>query len=436
MLPTVAIVGRPNVGKSTLFNKLVGYRMAIEENTPGVTRDRIYAIVEWTGVHFNLVDTGGIQTDQRDDLAKQVVKQAELAIEEADVILLVVDGREGLTPTDKEIAERLRRAQKPVIVVVNKIDSVKMEDRKYEFYGLGFEQVSAISAGNSMGLGDLLDEVIAAIPEKQKETELDDLIKVAIVGKPNVGKSSLVNRILGQERAIVSDIPGTTRDAIDSLYKFHGETYLIIDTAGLRRKSRIKEDVEWYSTVRTLKSVDRSDIVLILIDATEGVTEQDKRIAGYVHEQGKASVIVVNKWDLVEKNERTMDQQRQIIYSELPFLQYAPIIFISAKTGQRVYKLLELIKYVTEQYSLRISTAMLNTLLEEATLMTPPPAKRGKRLRIYYGTQVGVKPPRFVLFVNDRNLMHFSYERFIENTLRESFGFEGSPIQLIIRERK
>jgi len=434
--PIVAIVGRPNVGKSTLFNKLVGKRIAIVEDTPGVTRDRIYAEVEWLNYKFTLVDTGGIEPESDDIILKQMKRQAQIAIETADVIIFMVDGKEGLTSTDIEVAEMLRRVNKPVVLVVNKIDNLKLEDNKYEFYSLGLGEPITISAALSLGLGDMLDEVVKHFKDRVEDDEESHYIKVAIVGKPNVGKSSLLNRLSGEERAIVSDIPGTTRDAIDSLVEINGEKFLFIDTAGIRRKSRIKEEIEKYSVIRSLAAIDRADVCLIMIDATQGVTEQDEKIAGIAHEAGKGIIIVVNKWDLIEKNDKTMNEYTNKIRTALSFVAYAPIIYISAKTGQRVAKLIELIKYVADQNAMRVKTGALNEVISEAVMLRQPPVEKGKALKIYYATQVSTKPPTFTIFVNDEEIVHFSYDRYLENQIRQHFGFEGTPIRIIYKSKK
>lgn len=434
--PIVAIVGRPNVGKSTLFNKLVGKRISIVEDTPGVTRDRIYAEVEWLNYRFTLVDTGGIEPESEDIILKQMKRQAQIAIETADVILFMVDGKEGLTATDIEVAEMLRRVNKPVVLVVNKIDNLKLEDNKFEFYSLGLGEPITISAALSLGLGDMLDEIVKYFKDKEADDEEEPLIKVAIVGKPNVGKSSLLNRLTGEERAIVSDIPGTTRDAIDSLVEINGEKFLFIDTAGIRRKSRIKEEIEKYSVIRSLAAIDRADVCLIIIDATEGVTEQDEKIAGIAHEAGKGIVIVVNKWDLIEKDDKTMNEYNNKIRTALSFMTYAPIIYISAKTGQRVTKLIDLIKYVAVQNAMRVKTGVLNEVISEAVMLRQPPVEKGKALKIYYATQVSTKPPTFAIFVNDEEIVHFSYDRYLENQIRQHFGFEGTPIRLVYKSKK
>jgi len=431
----VCIVGRPNVGKSTLFNKLVGRRIAITEDTPGVTRDRIYAEGEWLNHHFTVIDTGGLEPDNEDQIMSNIKRQAQMAIDTADVILFVVDGREGLTSTDKEIGNLLRRSGKNVILVCNKLDSHRHWDRLYEFYELGFGEPMGISSEQSLGIGDLLDEVIKLFPETVDTSLDEDQMRVAFIGKPNVGKSSLINYILGEERTIVTDIPGTTRDAIDSKYEFEGNKYVFIDTAGLRRKRSIYEKVERYSVVRTLTAIDRSDLCVLVIDATEGVTEQDTKIAGYAHENGKAIIIAVNKWDLVEKETMTYREFEIDVRTKLSFIHYAPLVFISALTGQRVKKLLELINIVDNNYNLRISTGVLNDILNQAILMNQPSSDKGRRVKIYYGTQVSVRPPKFVIFVRNKELMHFSYERYLENQIRGHFGFAGTPILFEFREK-
>lgn len=434
--PIVAIVGRPNVGKSTLFNKIAGKRISIVEDKPGVTRDRIYTEVEWLDNVFTLIDTGGIEIGAADTILKQMKVQAEMAIDTANVIMFVVDGLEGITSTDREVANMLRRTNKKIILVCNKIDAQKYKDNIYEFYNLGLGEPIAISSGQSLGLGDLLDEVISSFPEDLEEAYDEFTIKVAVVGKPNAGKSSLVNKILGEDRVIVSAIPGTTRDAIDTPFGIEKDKYVFIDTAGMRKRGKIFENIERYSVVRALTAIDRADVCLIMIDAQEGVTEQDTKIAGYVHEQGKASIIIVNKWDLIEKNDKTMDRFKNEIRDKLIFISYAPIMFISALTGQRVHKVLEQIKYVSNQSSTRIATGMVNDIINEAILMNQPAVSGGRRLKILYCTQVSVKPPTFALFVNDSKLMHFSYQRYLENQLRKSFGFEGTPIRFLLRQRE
>lgn len=434
--PVVAIVGRPNVGKSTLFNKIAGKRISIVEDTPGVTRDRIYTEVEWLENKFTIIDTGGIEPYSEDIILVQMRRQAEIAIDMANVIVFLVDGQEGVTPADQEVANMLRKSQKKVVLVVNKIDAAKYMDNVYEFYNLGLGEPIGISAAQALGLGDMLDEIIKGFPE-DAEDDYDELtIKVAVVGKPNVGKSSLVNKIIGEERVIVSDVAGTTRDAIDTPFEVGEDKYVFIDTAGLRKKKKIFENIERYSVVRALTAIERADVCLILIDATEGVTEQDTKIAGYVNEQGKGAIIVVNKWDLIEKDDKTMNKFIDDIRRELPFMAYAPTIFISALTGQRVIKILELVKYVSNQNAMRISTGMVNDIINEAVLMNQPPISGGRRLKILYTTQVAVKPPTFALFLNDPSIMHFSYERYLENQLRKSFGFEGTPIRFLLRQRE
>ncbi len=434
--PVVAIVGRPNVGKSTLFNRLAGTRISIVESEPGITRDRIYADIEWQDEKFILIDTGGIETDSDDIIISKIRQQAQLAIEEADLLLFVVDGRSGITNLDEEIAGYLRKTNKKIILVINKVDDFSLVDEIiWQFYALGFEEMMPLSAEHGKNIGDLLEKIIENLPEIAEEEEDSEVLNIAIVGKPNVGKSSLVNYIAGQERSIVSDIPGTTRDAIDTLVEVNGIKYNLIDTAGLRRKARIKESIEYYSVIRTLRAIDRADAVLMMIDARDGVTTQDKRIVGYAHDSGKAIVLAVNKWDLIEKDSKTMEEYKKDIYDELKFLTYAPITFISALTGQRVTEALELLEYVVDQNSLRIKTGLLNEVLEEAFLLREPPGYRGKKLKLLYATQVGIKPPTFLLFVNDPELMHFSYERYLENALRDAFGFVGTSIRIILKKR-
>lgn len=435
--PIVAIVGRPNVGKSTLFNRLTGGLVAIVEDTPGVTRDRIYRDAEWLGKSFTVVDTGGIDfTSEDNSILGQVRKQAKLAVEEADVILFVVDGRTGITSADENVAEMLRRTNKPVILVVNKVEQFKGNETVYEFYQLGLGDPVPISAAHGMNIGDLLDEVISHFKDIPTDDYEPDVIKIAVVGRPNVGKSSLVNVILGEERVIVSDIAGTTRDAIDTPFVKDNQRYTIIDTAGMRRKGKIEEATERYSVIRSLRAVDRSDVCLLVFDGTEGVTEQDKRIAGYIHEAGKGSIIVINKWDLVEKDEKTMHKYEKTIRSELGFMQYAPTIFVSALTKQRVIKIIDLVNFVAEQQNHRINTSVLNEVITDAVQLNPPPADKGKRLKILFTTQAGIKPPHFVFFVNEPDLMHFSYLRYLENKIRENFGFEGTPIRITVRKRE
>lgn len=433
--PIVAVVGRPNVGKSTLFNKLAGKRISIVEDTPGVTRDRIFAEGEWLNKYYTLIDTGGIEPESEDIILSQMRNQAMLAMEMAHVILFVVDGKTGLTPDDKEVAQILRKTKRPVILVVNKIDNQKFEDNVYDFYELGFENVVSISSVNGLGIGDLLDEVVENFP-RGLETEYDeDVINVSIVGKPNAGKSSILNKILGEERVIVSPIAGTTRDAIDTYLEQGDRKYLLIDTAGLRKKSKIHENIEKYSAIRSISAVDRADIVLIVIDATEGVTEQDTKVAGLAHDEGKGCIFVVNKWDLIEKNDKTMSLFTKNIKEKFPFMMYAPVIFVSAKTNQRMAKILDTVNFVSEEQNKRISTSVLNDVIGEAVLLNQPPSDKGKRLKIYYATQTGVKPPRFTLFINDAQLTHFSYQRYLENKIRENFGFEGTSIQFSYKEK-
>ena len=435
--PIVAIVGRPNVGKSTLFNRIAGERISIVEDTPGVTRDRIYADAEWLDHHFTLIDTGGLEPDSDDMMLKHMYSQAEIAISSADVILFVVDVRTGMTDMDMQVANILRKADKPVVLAVNKVDDLaKYGMQVYEFYSLGLGDPFGVSGGLMIGLGDLLDEVVKHFPADKDDSAEDDSIKVAIIGKPNVGKSSLVNRILGENRVIVSDVAGTTRDAIDSEYELNGQKYVFIDTAGMRRKAKIKESIEKYSIIRAVAAVERADVCILMINAVEGITEQDTKVAGIAHEAGKAVIIAVNKWDLIEKDNHTMNKFLKDIDTEFKYLSYAPRIFISAATGQRVTKLFELITMVSENNSRRIATGMLNDVLIEAMAMNQPPAEKGKQLRIYYMTQVSVKPPTFVLFVNDTELLHFSYKRYLENQLRDAFGFVGTPIHFIARNRK
>ena len=434
--PIVAVVGRPNVGKSTLFNRLAGERISIVQDTPGVTRDRIYTDVEWLNHSFTLIDTGGMEIGSEEIIQKQILQQAEIAIETADVILFVTDVKAGVTDDDRQVANRLRRTKKPVVLAVNKVDSVKRDTMNvYEFYELAIGDPMPISAGQALGLGDMLDALVSHFPEQDDNAEDDTAIKVAIIGKPNVGKSSLINKILGEDRLIVSNIPGTTRDAIDSPMEIDGQKYVFIDTAGIRRKSKIKEDIERFSIIRAVAAVERCDVAVLLIDANEGVTDQDTKIIGIAHERGKAAIIAVNKWDSIEKDDKTMNRFLKEIETELAYMSYAPKVFLSAKTGQRVNKLLDMVRTVHENHCLRISTGVLNEVLIEATAMQQPPSDKGRQLRIYYATQVSVKPPTFVIFVNDRELMHFSYRRYLENQFREAFGFVGTPIHFIVREK-
>jgi GTP-binding protein len=431
--PIVAIVGRPNVGKSTIFNYIGQKRVSIVEDMPGVTRDRIYLDAEWLDRSFTMIDTGGIELETSDKILTAMRQQAQLAIEEADAIMFIVDAKTGITAADEQVGHILRNTRKPVILVVNKVDSPKDEANIYEFYNLGLGDPMPISAANALNIGDLLDELVQILPEDTKGEEREDEIKIAFIGRPNVGKSSLVNALIGQERVIVSDVAGTTRDAIDTHFKKDGMDFILIDTAGMRRKAKVDEPVERYSVIRSLRAVDRADVVLMLLDAVDGVTEQDKKIVGYAHEAGKAIVIVVNKWDLVEKDDKTSLRFTENIRSELAFMQYAPVLFTSALTKQRVHRVFDLVKFVAEQHAMRVSTSVLNQVVEDAVAINPPPAERGKRLKIYFATQPNVKPPTFIFFVNDPEIMHFSYLRFLENKLRDSFGFEGTPLKLVVR---
>lgn len=437
--PIVAIVGRPNVGKSSLFNKIVGERISIVEDTPGVTRDRIYATAEWLNKKFTLIDTGGLEPDSEDIILKQMFNQAEIAIDVADVIVFVVDVKTGILEADMQVANILRKTKKPIVLAVNKVDNMRVENFDvYEFFQLGLGNPYSISAGQGLGLGDLLDVVMEELDNSKaydEDEEEDDTIKIAVVGKPNAGKSSLINKILGENRLIVSDVAGTTRDAIDT-HVFRGEQeYIFIDTAGMRKKAKIKENIEKYSIVRAISAIEKADVVVLLIDAEEGITDQDTKIAGLAHESGKAAIIAVNKWDAIEKDDKTMKKFTQDIQKELKYMPYAPLLFISALTGQRVEKLFDLIEDVVSNANLRVSTGVLNDVLIEAMAMTPPPTEKGKPLRIYYITQVSVKPPTFILFVNDTNLLHFSYKRYIENQLRLAFGFKGTPIHFMARNK-
>ena len=435
--PIVAVVGRPNVGKSTLFNALAGSRISIVKDTPGITRDRIYADVTWLNYSFTLIDTGGIEPDSKDIILSQMREQAQIAIDTADVILFMVDVKQGLVDADAKVADMLRRSKKPIILVVNKVDSYeKMMLDVYEFYNLGIGEPMAISAANRQGIGEVLDEVVAHFPDDTAEDVEDERPRIAIVGKPNVGKSSLINKLLGENRLIVSDIAGTTRDAVDAEVTYNGKEYIFIDTAGLRRKNKIKEELEQYMIVSTVSAVERADIVILLIDALEGVTEQDAKIAGIAHERGKGIIIAVNKWDALEKDDKTIYRFTEKVRQILSFMPYAEITFISAKTGQRIGKLYELIDMVEQNQSMRVATGVLNEIMAEAVALQQPPSDKGKRLRLYYITQVAVKPPTFVIFVNDKQLMHFSYTRYIENKIRDTFGFKGTPLHFIIRERK
>jgi len=434
--PIVAVVGRPNVGKSTIFNKLTGTKISIVEDTPGVTRDRIFGEVEWLNKYFTIIDTGGIEPESDDIILSQMRNQAMLAVDMAHVILFVVDGKSGLTAADKEVADILRRTKKTVLLVVNKIDSKSQFDNIYDFYELGLGNPIAISGANSMGLGDLLDEVVENFPEGMNMEYDEDVIRVAITGKPNAGKSSILNNILGEERVIVSPIAGTTRDAIDTYFEKDENKFLLIDTAGIRRRSKVYENVERFSVIRSMSAVDRADVVLIVIDATEGVTEQDTKIAGIAHDEGKACIFVVNKWDLIEKDNKTMGNFRMSVREKFPFMTYAPILFVSAVSNQRIGKILETVVEVSAEQNKRVTTSVLNQVIGEAIMLNQPPSDKGRRLKIYYGTQTGVKPPTFNLFINDKELTHFSYTRYLENRLRENFGFEGTSIKIEYSQKK
>jgi GTP-binding protein len=433
--PILAIVGRPNVGKSTLFNKILGKRVSIVEDTPGVTRDRIYGEAEWRNTAFIMIDTGGIEPSSEDIILAKMREQAEIAIETADVILFLVDGKEGLTATDREVGSMLMRTGKEVILAANKIDTTAIPDAFYDFYELGLGEPIPISAANMLGLGDLLDLIVDKFPGIAEEEDEDDRIKIAVIGKPNVGKSSLVNAMVGEERVIVSNVAGTTRDSIDTPFKWNGDEYLLIDTAGIRRKSKVTDDIERYSVIRAISSIERSDVCLLMLDATEGITEQDKKIAGMAHEAGKGIVIVVNKWDLIEKDTHTMSRFKKQIETELLFMSYAPQVFISVLTGQRLGDVMKMAKLVAEKRALRVPTGQLNNLITDATMMKQPPSDKGKRLKIYFVTQVGVKPPLFSFKVNSRDLMHFSYARYLENKIREGYGFDGTSIKFVFREK-
>lgn len=433
--PVIAIVGRPNVGKSTIFNRIVGERISIVEDIPGVTRDRIYSSGEWLTHDFNVIDTGGIDIGDEPFL-EQIRQQAEVAIDEADVIIFLTNGREGVTAADEEVAKILYKSKKPIVLAVNKIDNPEMREDIYDFYSLGFGEPIPISGAHGLGLGDLLDEAARHFPKNKPIEYGEDVVKFSLIGRPNVGKSSLVNAILGEDRVIVSDIAGTTRDAVDSPYTYNGGNYVIIDTAGIRKKGKVYESTEKYSVLRALRAIERSDVVLVVINAEEGIIEQDKKIAGYAHEAGRAIVIVVNKWDAIEKDEKTMKELEHKIREHFLFLSYAPIVFLSAKTKKRVHTLLPMINTASENHSMRVETSVLNDVIMDAVAMNPTPTDNGKRLKIYYTTQVAIKPPTFVVFVNDPELMHFSYERFLENRIRDAFGFEGTPIKIYARERK
>ena len=435
--PVVAIVGRPNVGKSTLFNALAGERISIVKDTPGVTRDRIYADVSWLDKDFTMIDTGGIEPDSKDIILSQMREQAQIAIDTADVIIFLVDVRQGLVDSDAKVADMLRRSNKPVVLVVNKVDDFdKLMPDVYEFYNLGIGDPHPVSAASLLGFGDMLDAVIEYFPEHNASEEEEEIPKIAIIGKPNVGKSSLVNKLVGEDRVIVSDIAGTTRDAVDTKVKFHGKEYIFIDTAGLRRKSKIKEELERYSIIRAVAAVEKADVVLLMIDATEGVTEQDAKIAGIAHERGKGIIICVNKWDAIDKTDKTMKEHTNKIRQILSFMPYAEILFISVATGQRLGKIYEMIDVVLENNAMRVQTGVLNEIVAEAVSLQQPPSDKGRRLKIYYTTQVAVKPPTFVIFVNDKELMHFSYVRYLENRIRDAFGFRGTALRFITRERK
>ena len=434
--PIVAMVGRPNVGKSTLFNKLAGKRISIVQDTPGVTRDRVYAESEWLNRKFTVIDTGGIEPEGSDIIVKQMRRQAQIAIEMADVIVFVVDGKEGLTAADQEVAQMLRKSKKPVVLVVNKIDRLALEENSYEFYNLGIGDPITISASQGLGLGDMLDEVVKYFNDPSEDEEDDEYIRIAMIGKPNVGKSSLINRLLGEERVIVSNVPGTTRDSIDSYLETEDGKFILVDTAGLRRKSKVKEEIERYSVIRTYAAIEKADVAILVIDAEQGITEQDEKIIGYAHEMNKAIMVVVNKWDLIEKDDKTLSNYQKDLQQKLKFMPYAKYLFISALTGQRVHKILSTAKYCYDNYSKRVSTGLLNDVISKAVLMKEPPVVALKRLKIYYATQVATKPPKFMFFVNDPNLLHFSYGRYLENQLRESFDFDGTGIEIEYRARK
>ncbi|MDK2867975.1 MAG: GTPase [Clostridiales bacterium] len=433
--PIVAVVGRPNVGKSTFFNRIAGKRISIVEDTPGVTRDRVYADCEWLNYKFTMIDTGGIEPNSTDVILSQMRDQAQIAIDTADVIIFLCDGKYSYTAADEEIAQMLRISKKPVLLVLNKIDVYHKPDHYYDYYTLGLGEPLLISSANVLGLGDLLDEVVKCFDDAVRDDEEDDTIKICFIGKPNVGKSSMVNKIIGEKRVIVSDIAGTTRDAIDTPFEYKGQSFTLIDTAGIRRKSKVNEAIEKYSVLRAMTAVERADVCFIMIDAQEGVTDQDKKVAGLAHEAGKAAVIVVNKWDLIEKDNRTFNEYTRTVRDELAYMSYAPILFVSAETGQRVEQLLDQAVYVSNNHALRISTGVLNDIINEAIALNQTPSDKGKRLKIYYATQASVKPPTFVLFVNDKELAHFSYIRYLENQLRKNFNFEGTPIVFNVRQR-
>jgi len=433
--PIVAIVGKPNVGKSTIFNRLAKKRISIVEDKPGITRDRIYSSSDWLDHSFNIIDTGGIDVVSEDEIIIRTRHQAELAIDEADVIIFIVDGKDGLTLVDKEVAKFLYKSKKEVVLAVNKIDNIKMQKEIFEFYELGFGEPFPISGAHGIGLGDLLDEVVKHFPDQEVIEEEDDLIRVAIIGRPNVGKSSLVNAILGEERVIVSEVAGTTRDAIDTLFSTPDQDYILVDTAGMRKRGKVYESTEKYSVLRALKAIDECDVALIVIDGHEGIIEQDKKIAGYAHEAGRACIFIVNKWDIVEKDDKTMQKFSEKIRDEFQFMTYAPILFVSALTTRRVSQVLPKVNIVAEAHTMRVKTSVLNDIIFDAIALNPPPTHKGKRLKINYSTQVSVKPPTFIVFVNDPELMHFSYERFLENRIRSSFNFEGTPVHIIIRKK-
>jgi GTP-binding protein len=433
--PVIAIVGRANVGKSTIFNRIIGDNLAIVEDKPGITRDRLYGRGEWNGIPFNIIDTGGIEVFESDELLKSVRVQAELAIEEADVIIFITDAKVGVTADDDEVAKLLYRSKKPIILAVNKVDNIQMHNEIYEFYQLGFGEPIAISGAHGTGVGDLLDAAVLKFPESTEDEYGEDVIKVALIGRPNVGKSSLVNALLGEERVIVSNVAGTTRDAIDTPFEWEGQKYVLIDTAGMRKRGKVYENTEKYSVMRALKAIERADVVLVVINGEEGIIEQDKHIAGYSHEAGKAAIFVVNKWDIVEKDEKTLQKFTQTIRDHFLFMTYAPLVFVSAMTKQRIHKILPVVNQVSEQHNMRIATHILNDVLMDAVAINPPPTDKGRRMKLNYGTQVAVKPPTFVLFVNDPELMHFSYERYLENKIRAAFTFEGTPVRFVVRKK-
>lgn len=433
--PIVAIVGRPNVGKSTIFNRMIGERLAIVEDKPGITRDRLYGTGEWNDIPYSVIDTGGIEVYGEDEIVKSIKVQAELAIEEADVIVFMVDAKAGLTPADAEVSEMLYRSNKPVVLAVNKVDNLSRVEDTYEFYNLGFGTPIAISGAHGLGIGDLLDEIVSKFPPMQEDIFDEDTIRVALIGRPNVGKSSLVNALLGEDRVIVSDVAGTTRDAIDTPFEFGGQSYVLIDTAGMRKRGKVYETTEKYSVMRAMKAIERADVVLVVLNGEEGIIEQDKHIAGFAHELGKAAVFVVNKWDVVEKDDKTLHQFTQKIRDHFLFMSYAPIVYVSAKTKQRIHKILPMVSHVAEQHALRVQTHVLNDVVSDAVAINAPPSDKGRRLKINYATQVSVKPPTFIVFVNDPELMHFSYERYLDNKIRAAFGFEGTPIRIFTRRK-